>query len=396
MLESIYVGMTGLLGYSRGLHVIANNTANMNTPGFKGASLQFADLFYATGNLGGGAAEQNYSQLGFGLNTVGTTMSFKQGELRQTGNDLDMAIDGQGLFVLRGESGELSYTRAGQFQFDTDGVLVNRSTGAKVMGLDANGQLTQIGLAGQSTNGGRPTSQVKFSGNLSSTATEQTVTGVKVVDSAGGEHVLGLKFTNTSATAAGSWQVEVLDGATSVGTGQLLFKDGKPVAENATITVNYAPAGQSPLPVTLDFTTDVTSFAAGNLSTLAMRSQDGVGPGALTAATFDVRGTLTLAYANGQTTKGATLALARFDSPDAVGASGDNQFKIVDPRAWHLGTAGHEAFGTVRSGMIEISNVDLSREFSDLVVMQRGYQASSQIISTANDMLQELFSMKSR
>ena len=120
------------------------------------------------------------------------------------------------------------------------------------------------------------------------------------------------------------------------------------------------------------------------------------GSGALSGTTFDANGNLTLSYSNGSTVKGASLALARFDSPDAVGSLGDNQFEQLDENAWHLGVAGEGAFGNVRSGRVEISNVDLSQEFSDLVIMQRGYQASSQIISTANDMLQELFSMKSK
>src|SRR5438552_15258756 len=100
MLESIYVGMTGLLGYSKGLRVIANNTTNLNTPGFKSSQLQFSDLFYANGNLTSDAAGMNSGQIGYGLNTKGTSLNFAQGELRQTGNELDLAIDGQGRFTL--------------------------------------------------------------------------------------------------------------------------------------------------------------------------------------------------------------------------------------------------------------------------------------------------------
>ena len=179
-----------------------------------------------------------------------------------------------------------------------------------------------------------------------------------------------------------------------MGSGDIVFKDGKPQPETAVLTMTYAPAGQTPVTLALDLSADVTSFAAGNLSTLAMASQDGVAPGALTGSAFDTRGALTLTYANGQTVTGTRLALARFDSPDAVGTMGDNEFKVLDDRAWHAGMAEEGAFGSVRAGSVEISNVDLSQEFSDLVVMQRGYQASSQVISTANDMLQELFSMR--
>lgn len=396
MLESIYVGMTGLLGYSRGLRVIANNTANINTPGFKSSSIQFADLFYAGGTLGGGVPGQNANQLGFGLNTLGTSTFYKQGELRQTGSAMDMAVDGQGMFVLKSAEGAITYTRAGQFEFDTDGILTVRGGAQKVMGLDDHGNLFEINLAGQRTHPGKPTSVVNFNGNLSSTATEQLVNSVKVVDGSGGEHVLSLKLSNATDQTAGNWKVEVLDGTAVIGEGALSFVDGKPVAGKTKVAFTYAPAGQTPVNITLDFGTDVTSFAAGNLSTLAMSKQDGVGPGAWTSVAFDAKGVLTTSYSNGQESKSARLALARFDSPEAVGAIGSNQFQMLDERAWHTGWAGDSAFGKVRSGVVEISNVDLSQEFSDLVVMQRGYQASSQVISTANDMIQELFSMKSR
>lgn len=395
MLDSIYVGMTGLLSYSRGLRVIANNTANMNTPGFKGSSLQFSDLGY-TQQRWGASGSATSTQLGFGVGSLGTRLSFMQGDMRQTGNSLDLAVDGQGMFVLRKEDGSLSYTRAGQFTFSPEGVLVNQADNLPVMGYDAAGNLIQISLAGQMTHPGKPTSKVTFSGNLSSTATDQSVGSVKINDVAGGEHALTLKFTNTGSTEAGTWKVEVLEGSTSLATGTIAFADGKPVAGRSSLQFTYRPAGLSEQKVTLDFGTDVSSFASGNLSTLAMKTQDGVAPGALTGTAFNAAGRLVMTYANGQTREGPLLALARSDSPDAVGTDGDNRFTILEPSAWRNGTAGINGFGSLRSGTIEVSNVDLSREFSDLVVMQRGYQASSQIISTANEMLQELFQMKSK
>ena len=102
MLDSIFIGMSGLMGYSRGLRVIANNTANLNTPGFKGSSLQFADMFYSDGSFSGNSTR---SQGGYGLNTYSTTLNFKAGDFRQTGNSLDLAVDGQGLFVLKNAAG---------------------------------------------------------------------------------------------------------------------------------------------------------------------------------------------------------------------------------------------------------------------------------------------------
>ncbi|MDB5874609.1 MAG: flagellar hook-basal body complex protein [Ramlibacter sp.] len=389
MLNSIYVGMTGLQGYSQGLRVIANNTANLNTPGFKSSSLQFADMFYSNSNSGSGTM-----QVGYGLNTAGTVLNFQQGELRQTGNSLDLAIDGQGLFTVRDDSGNLHYTRAGQFTFNEDGVLVSRVDGAKVMGQDANGAIGEISIAGKGTVPGKATTTATFSGNLSSTAATQTVGSVKVIDSVGGEHMLSVNLVNDGATTPGAWTVQLMDGASVVGSGQIVFSNGTPQAANSRVNITYTAAGLAAIPLTLDFSSNVTSYASGNLSTLAFASQDGSLPGSLTSQSFDASGTLVLAYSNGQTVKGSTLSLGRFDSLDAVAARGNNQFDATNSLAWHTGVAGDGSFGAVRSGMVELSNVDLSQEFSDLVIMQRGYQASSQVISTANDMLQELFQMK--
>jgi flagellar hook protein FlgE len=390
MLDSIHVGVTGLMGYQQGLRVIANNTANLNTPGYKSSTLQFADLFYARDSSG----DRTDVQLGHGLDTRGTHLNFRAGDLRQTGNEFDLALDGEGLFVLRDAQGQARYTRAGQFDFGADGVFVHRSDGSKVMGRDSGGKLVEISVSGLRVSPGKATATGTFTGNLSSTLPEHTIASVKVFDALGQEHLLSMKFTNTEAQNAGSWKVELFDGAALVGTSEMVFVDGRPTPATSKLNFSYVPAGRAAQQLVLDFGADVTSFASGSLSTLAMTSQDGYAPGGLSQVTFDATGTLVASYSNGQTAKGARLALARFSTPDAVLSLGGNQFAEADGLAWEPGLAGEAGFGAVRAGMLEGSNVDLSREFSDLVVMQRGYQASSQVISTANDMLQELFGMK--
>jgi flagellar hook protein FlgE len=388
MLDSIHVGVTALLSHQQGLRVIANNTANMNTPGYKSATLQFSDLFRASGGAGSGA------ELGHGVATAGTHLNFAQGDLRQTGGEFDLAVDGEGMFTLHDGQGRTVYTRAGQFAFDAQGVFVDRLHEAKVMGTGSGGSLEEISLAGLRLSPGKATATARFTGNLSSTVPEQTVGGVKVFDGRGQEHVLKAKFTSTQADKAGSWKVELLDGTTSVGTSEIVFADGRPTPETAKLTFTYTPDGGSAQQVALDFGADVTSFASGSLSTLAMTAQDGYAPGNLSKVTFDATGTLVATYSNGQTAKGGRLSLARFTTPDAVDDLGGSLFAEANGIAWQKGVAGQSGFGSLRAGVLEMSNVDLSREFSDLVVMQRGYQAASQVISTANDMLQELFGMK--
>jgi flagellar hook protein FlgE len=392
MLDSIHVGMTGLQGYSRGLRVIANNTANLDTPGYKSSTLQFADMFYSNG----GAAGNEATQLGHGLATRGTQLDFRQGDLRDTGNPFDLGVDGDGLFLLRLNDGSTRYTRAGNFQFDAERRLADRADGALVLGRDASGAETPITIMGLKTTPGAATGVARFAGNLSSTVDAQTIQSVKVHDAEGEEHQLTVKFTNTAAQATGSWQVELLDGSTAVGEATVVFADGRPTAATAKPTFGYTPPGKASQSLVLDFSTDVTSFASGNLSTLALAAQDGRPPGSLTKVTFNARGALVATYSNGQDVEGVRLLLARPHSSDDVESAGGNRFEATGGRAWEVGMAGDGAFGSVHAGQLEMSNVDLAREFSDLVVMQRGYQASSQVISTANDMLQELFNMKAK
>ena len=403
MLDSIFIGMSGLMGYSRGLRVIANNTANINTPGFKGASLQFGDLFYASGPASGGMSGAEVNQLGQGLATYSTALDFSQGELRQSGNDLDLAVDGQGLFTLKDKDGQLRYTRDGEFKFDDDGFLVSRTTGAKVMGYDDHGALVEVSLSGLRSNPAKATSAITFNGTLmydtASHSGTRTLTDVVVRDTAGAEHTLLMEFKQqeTSVTNQIKWQVTVKDGTTEVGTGTLLFVGNNVDPASAKITIDYTPTGMPAFPITLDFSSDVTTLPGpSNQATLRTSNIDGYAAGQLTSATFDTDGILNLKYSNGQTTKGVHLALARFTSTDDVRSAGDNLFEPTDATTWETGSAQTGAFGSIRSGVVEISNVDLSSEFSDLVIMQRGYQASSQVVSTANEMLQELFSLKGR
>lgn len=396
MLDSIYLGMTGLMGYSQGLKVIANNTANMNTPGFKSSTQQFGDLVYM--NSGNNDASLYGAQRGqgFGLATYGTTLNFNSGELRQTGNAMDVAVDGLGLFMVQDAEGGIRYTRSGQFEFNDAGLLVTRTGGLKVLGINRDGVPGIVALDAYRTSPAKPTSTVSMTGNLSSTATEQTVGNVNVFDGAGVQHTLSVKFTNGSATTPGKWAVSILDGTTEVGTGTLQFKDGKPDTASALLSFTYTPAGQASMAVGLDFSKDVTSFASGNLSTLAATKQDGLAAGSLSGVAFDDKGFVSLTYSNGQVARGDQLLLGRFDSSDAVETVGDNLFRSTNDALWHVGVAGSDAFGSIKAATVEISNVNLSQEFSNLVIMQRGYQASSQVISTANDMIQELFSMKSK
>ncbi len=394
MFDSVFIGMSGLQSFATGLKVISNNVANLNTPGFKSSDAVFSDLFYQSGGTGTGAPGSQFAAFGTGVASTQTFINFKAGDTRQTGNPLDMSLGGDGFFVIKDAKEEtLTYSRAAQFEFDKDGNLVSRTDGKQVMGLGSGGQLSPISLNGLRINTPKATSVIKLSGNLSSSSTDTTIDSIKVIDAIGGEHVLKLNF-KPKANAAGTFTVSVLDGTTEVGTGEITFIGGIPQAGADSFTFSYAPTGASALSLKVDLSSGVTSFETGSTSTLAVSSTDGHAVGSLSAVTFDAKGVLSVTYTNGEKATGAQLALAVFDTNQGLVQRGNGEFTEPNNTLVHYGVAGAGRFGSITSNQVEVSNVDLSSEFSNLIVTQRGYQASSRVVSTANEMLQELFDMK--
>lgn len=394
MFDSIFIGSSGLQAFSAGLKVISNNVANLNTPGFKSADAQFSSLFYQGSGNGASPFGQNNLLFGSGVMAGQTFLNFQQGDSRQTGNPLDVSVNGNGFFMSRKpEGGELTYTRAGQFEFNKDGSLVVRGTDRLVIGLGTNGEQAPISLNGLRINAPKPTATINMVGNLSSSATEFTVGSVKVIDAIGGEHLLRLVL-KPKAGSPGTWTVSVMDDATEVGSGEVKFVDGRPQAGGDSFTFTYAPTGVSGSAIKLDFSKDVTSFETGTSSSLAVAKTDGHAVGSVTKIAFEADGTMSLTYSNGEVVKGPKLALATFDANAALTPLGNNEFTYATREGIRVGVANQGGFGAIASSQIEGSNVDLATEFSDLIVAQRGYQASSRIVSTANDMLQDLYDMK--
>jgi flagellar hook protein FlgE len=392
MFESIYVGQSGLMGFSKGLNVISNNVANLNTPGFKSSTLQFLDLLYQSQTTGSG---QSSAQIGYGLDTGSTSLNMKQGELRDTGNDLDVAIDGPGFFVLR-KDGQTFYSRAGQFEFDANGYLVEKNSLARVGAMNGGSTLQDISINGLRASPPKATSKVTFTGNLSTGGTQHVISSLTVYDALGGAHALQLTFDNNNANQAGTWKITVADAAGNIANGQISFQNGAPLAGANSFTFAYTPSGASPISITLDFGKDVTATSSGTTSSLAMNTQDGYATGALTKTTFDANGFLTLTYSNNQTAKYDQMALAWFNNIQELKLEGGNLFTNRSEQEVTYGAPGTSLFGKIQAGRVELSNVDLTQQFSDLIITQRGYQASSQVISAANEMMQQLFDIKAR
>lgn len=394
MLDSIFIGTSGLQTFSSSLKVISNNVANLNTPGFKSSSSLFSSLYYASPGDGSGQTSDGSTQFGGGVALDQTIVNFRSGELRQTGNPLDLNINGEGFFITREQgTGEAVYTRAGQFEFSRDGLLVVRGTNKQVIGLTSTGAQEPISLNGLRINPPKATTAVTMTGNLSSSVTDFSLSNLKVVDAAGGEHTLKVNFTPKTG-AAGTWVVKITDGATDITTGEIKFTNGIPTPGANSLSFVYTPAGVVGTNVTLDFSGNVTSFDSGSQSSLAIGTSDGRAVGSLSKIGFEADGTMSLAYSNGQTAKGSRIALALFDANAQLDPQGGSDFTYDSRQGVHVGQADQGGFGSVGSDQVEGSNVDLATEFSDLIVAQRGYQASSRIVSTANELLQDLFDMK--
>lgn len=393
MFDAINIGTSGLLSHAKGLRTVGNNLANVNTPGFKSSQLAFTDLFDTGSGAGERQAMPGTATAGMGLATLGTQVNFKAGLDAGTGNPLDLNINGNGFYAIE-RDGKILYTRAGGFQFDEKGILVS-AAGEHVKGLDAAGKLVDINIGDLGRSTAKVTTKVSFRDNLTSVVASPVINAavrsVPVFDAAGVNHPINLAFKDNGL---GVFSVTVTDAAgATVTTGELKFKAGVAEAGANAIAFSYAPAGVPAFDVNLDFSA-VTSQA--DRTTLAMSTQDGYAAGVKTDQNISSDGTVKLFYSNGQKADGPRLALANFRSPSEIEQVEGSAFRLKDGAEVEYGHASDPGFGTLQPGHLEGSNVDLAEEFGNLILMQRGYQASSHVISTANDMIQQLFDMKGR
>ena len=394
MLDSIYIGMSGLTSFSKGLSNISNNVANLNTPGFKSSELGFADLFYRYQYSGSGNQDGLPYQQGDGVKTGSTSLKFTQGDFRQTGNDLDVAVDGQGFFILV-KDGKTFYTRDGQFKIDDSGLLTSTNDGAKVQGL-VGGRVSDINITGLRSNSALATTLINFKGSLSTSSTQFEVVNLIAFDSLGVQHQLKLEFTNDTANTPGRWTFKVLDGTTQISSGEVRYQgSGQLLSGFDKHTFSFAPGGGATAAnLTLDFTG--TSFFSSSASTMQFDTQNGRAAGFLTKTAIDADGFLNLTYSNGQVIKNQQLGLATFNNLGALQSQGNSRFAIFGHTSIALNVPGKQAAGKLKINGIELSNVNLAQEFSDLIIVQRAYQASSQVISAANEMIQQLGEIRGR
>jgi flagellar hook protein FlgE len=394
MLGAIYTGLSGLNAFSKGLQTISNNVANLNSPGFKATSTNFRDVF----SYGGGGLTffrgNDDSQIGNGVRFGEARTDFSQGDLRQSEGDLDLAIQGSGFLVLQ-NGGKTYYARTGQFVVDKDGFISQQGdSNFRLAVLDGSGRAVPLNIDARRTSPPTATTAIKFADNLSSSATTATVADLAVYDSLGGKQTWQVKLDKVAAVQ-GEWTVTVTDqtGAT-VGTSALKFIGSAVDPTTQKLTFTSSPAGAAPLSVVLDFSSGVTSFSAGTTSTIRSASIDGNGVGALSSVTVDVEGKLKLTYSNEKTELLGAVAIADFRDPQQLRRVSGGLYENNGSGPTRVIASNTDGIGRLVSKQIEASNVDLSQQFGDLILIQRGFQASSQVVSATNDMIQQLFGIR--
>lgn len=403
MMRSMFMGVSGLRNHQTMMDVIGNNIANVNTLGFKSSRVTFQELFSQT--LRGAVSPQNNKgginpmQVGSGVTISSIDTNHTQGSPQPTGSLTDMAIDGDGFFILGGAA-PTAYTRAGNFARDGYGYLTAQS-GLYVYGWMAaadgtfaakdTSSLTPLQIPiGQAINP-EATANISFAQNLHDGAASYQVP-IEVFDSKGNLHSVDVLFTATGTTNEWDWGATF--GGASVGTGTITFNsDGsyKAVASD-TISIDLTALGADVINATLDFS-GMTQNAGE--TTLTPSYIDGYPAGVLKSFTIGPNGEITGIYSNGLSRAIAQVAVAAFNNPGGLLKQGENLYiETTNSGMKQIGEAGTGGRGSLMPSNLEMSNVDLAQEFTNMIIAQRGFQANSRIIGTSDEMLQELVNLK--
>ena len=395
MLRSLYSGISGLRSHQTMLDVTANNIANVNTIAFKSSAIQFQDtlsqLTKGAGSPQGNVGGTNPAQIGLGVKVAGISTNFAQGSTQATGRSTDMMISGDGFFVTN-IGGVIHYTRAGSFDPDGQGRLVTPDGGIlqgwpAVNGVvSTGGQLTDLALPLQAVTPAIATTTATIGGNLPDEAAVGTILtkDYTVYDATG----IASKLTMTFARTAAGWGAS----ATTTDPAGVVTSSGTPVAMTFTNGA-YTTGGTVTVGgISMDLST-TTGFAG--LNTVAVTGQNGRDAGTLQSFTLSADGTLIGSFSNGASEAIGRIALATFANPGGLEKAGSSSYSATfNSGAAQLGTPGQSGLGSLAGGALEMSNVDLSQEFTNLIVAQRGFQANARIITTSDEVLQELTNLK--
>ncbi|WP_380163568.1 flagellar hook protein FlgE [Jannaschia sp. R86511] len=389
MLRSMFSSISGLRSHQTMMDTTGNNIANVNTAGFKSSQTLFQDtlsqLLQGAAAPNGQQGGTNPAQVGLGTRVAGINTNFGQGAAQTTGRATDLMISGDGFFVVDNGNEQL-YTRAGSFSFDAQGRLVT-TDGSLVQGwgavngvADVNGPLGALTLPIGVLMQPQASTTVTMGGNLpaDSTSTNPVTTAIEVYDAQGNARTVTIAYTRVSAT---QWDVQVTDGATVVNS-----------------TLDFTAGGTTPTPATLavgGLTIDMTAMTGyAGTSTAAALDQDGAAVGTLSSFGVGPDGALVGVFSNGRREVLGQLALATFANPGGLEKAGGSAYRAsVNSGNVQVGVPG-DGRGTLAGGMLEMSNVDLAQEFTNLIIAQRGFQANSRVITASDEILQDLVNMK--
>jgi flagellar hook protein FlgE len=406
-MSSFSIPLTGLEASSTALNTIANNLSNMNTTAFKSQDVSFSDLFYQQiGSNGAG----DPLQVGAGTQIGSTETDFSQGSINETGNATDVALNGNGFFVVQ-NGGQTEYTRDGNFTLSSSGALTTQG-GQQVMGypvvngaVDTNAPLAAIQIPVGQVEQPAATTTMSMTANLDAGAAAGTVVPaqITVYDSLGVSHVATVDFT---AQGGGAWayNISLPAGDAAAGanlTGTLQFNANgnltAPAANVGGIQFTGLADGASNLNVTWDLygtNNQPTITQVSSASAVSATNQNGYASGEYSGFTIDSDGIVSAKFSNGQTTPVGQLALASITNEQGLSISaGDNYDTTLVSGAASIGVAGSAGLGTMQDAALEQSNVDISTQFSDLIVAQQAFEASSKAITTFDTVSQETINM---
>jgi len=401
---SFNIALTGLNAANEDLSVTSNNLANVATVGFKGSRTEFADLFAST--------QQGAIATGNGVAVSEIAQQFTQGNIETTGNTLDMAVSGNGFFVLS-NNGALNYTRDGEFQLNSSGEIVN-SQGQLLQAYPplANGAFNTGGLANLSlnTNLSQPqaTSTAQITANLPANATQppdalfaptdpnsyNNTTSLTVYDSLGAAHTASLYFIK--GAVANDWSTQLYVDGAAVGAPQTLnYSQTGALTTPANGLVAfpaYTPAtGAQAMNMTFDFSK--TTQYGGNFSVSAVQ-QNGFTTGQLTGINISQTGVVQAQFTNGRSVDLGQVALANFENPQGLQQLGNATFAPTNASGAAVnGVAGNSGFGSIQSGSLEESNVDTTAALVNMITAQRDFQANAQMIQTENQVTQSIINI---
>jgi flagellar hook protein FlgE len=418
----MFSAISGLKNHQTFMDVVANNIANVNTTGYKQSRVTFQDILSQTVRGASGAqaglAGINAEQIGLGVGLSGIDTIQSQGTLQSTGKLTDMAISGDGYFVM--SNGTLqSYTRDGSFNLATNGDLVSPSSGLNVQGWQANAlgvitttvPPTNINIPLGTSMIGKASTTLGLTGNLNSVPKPITIpvtpnpsVSVTLYDTLGNAVPItmsaaegvpgagaggGTVWTFTAVDAAGAAVVPAYTAAVLFNTAGNFVSV---VPAPSVLSTVATPGSVTPVTVTVDFS-KLTQLASPN--NLLPPVTDGVTAGSLTSFTVSPGGQVTGVYSNGYKPILAQIGMASFANPTGLVKDGANMYESsANSGAAQVGVPNLNGRGTIAAGFLEGSNVDLAQQFTNMIMAERGFQANSKVITTSDEILQDLVNLK--